>query len=165
MKIMKLYLALIVMTMVCITTFSACGSDDDDEKIENINNREIIIGTHQIDLSLEGETTGWDIETSFCATVPIYENGKELERSEFGIWESDEIRNYSITTDDKADNLVVGLFVERKGSVELQPVTVCLKSTVNGKAWKSKTIVLDGKKVKFAIITWNSLGEGTETFK
>ena len=64
MKTIKLYLTLVIMAMVCITTFSACGSDDDDDTPVNGSQQQ------RIEMIITGDTKGWVImENSYGYTV------------------------------------------------------------------------------------------------
>ena len=146
MKTMKLYLTLIIMTMVCVTTFSACGSDDDDERIEHIEEGDITTGTHRIDLSFEGTFGGWDVSVGFVGSPTsgsLYENGQKLATTEgTNVWLADDVRSYSVSTDDRSTLLMVEVTMMKR-SAAATPVTIRLKSFVNGQQKKTKTIVVN----------------------
>ena len=150
---MKKYLSLTLMTAmmaVAVPLLTACGDDDDDDgqtELPCIN-----AGTHRIDVSFSGDTFGWGVHVTFTGTPmyytgvdqvsTLYENGKELPKDDHVTWSSDEIRDYSVSTDDKSQLLTCGVSISKPYDASTQPkgtIVVHFKGYINGKQTKEKT--------------------------
>lgn len=149
---MKKYLVSILMAalaIMCVTTFTACGGDDDDTPGSETSG--ITFGTHRIDVNFEGNTSGWTVTVGFSAVkasstgmgAKLYENGQELNQEAYE-WANNKFRSYSVSTDDKCQSLCCVLYVRRNAHATAEPITIRLKGFVNGKQTKEQTFVADG---------------------
>ena len=147
--------------MAAVSAFSlcfcmtACGSDDKselEELEEDINDGvSVIKGVHQIDVSFSGDTSGWDMKIYFQSAdmkgdnYPMYENDKKLEINANGVyWMNTEFRNYSVRTDDKGYMVHCYMDIKKKKkATNVSPVTIKVKSTINGKKRFEKEYVAD----------------------
>ena len=138
-----------ILAIMCVTTFTACGGDDDDTPGSETSG--ITIGTHRIDVDFEGNTSGWTTTVGFSAVkastsgmgATLYEDGQELSQSA-GTWNDNKFRSYSISTDDKCQSLCCVLYGRRNAHATAEPITIRLKGFVNGKQTKEQTFVADG---------------------
>ena len=60
------FMMLALMGFVCMTTFTACGGDYDDNT-PGTETGNLTVGTHRIDVSFEGNTSGWTATVAFSA--------------------------------------------------------------------------------------------------
>lgn len=148
-KIMKKnffnFMMIALMGLVCVTTFTACG-DDNDEDVIGGETSDVTIGTHRIDVSFDGNFSGWSVEVGFVGSpygTPLYEDGEEL-KTEVGTWTGKTFRSYSVSTNDKSQNLAAVITLKKNGKLTVQPVTVNLRSYINGKQNNMKSVVVDG---------------------
>lgn len=155
---------MVALAIVCVTTFTACGGDDDD--IPGTETGNLTVGTHRIDVSFEGNTSGWTTTVAFTGTAypsgggsKLYENGTELTTGVSG-WTDNKFRNYSISTDDKAQNLLAVIYVRRNAHAAAEPVTVTLKSFVNDKQKKQNSVVVDGSHSTTTIFFYSEISDG-----
>lgn len=138
-------LMLAVLMAVSVPLFTACGSDDEEEKTE----QGVAVGSHRIDVSFSGDTQGWDVGLTFLATAyyangtpfpGMYENGKELETSYAGTWKSYEMRDYSVSTGSNCQSLLLTLAISKSYSESATgTITVHVRSYVDNKLKKEKT--------------------------
>ena len=166
---MKKYFVLILMAMVavlCVTTFSACGGNDDDDIPEG-ETSDITIGTHRIDVDFEGNTSGWSTTVGFSAVkasstgmgAKLYENGRELNLEAYE-WVGNEFRSYSVYTDDKCQTLCCVLYVRRNAHATAEPITIRLRGYVNGNKKKEQIYVADGSHPTKVITFFSEIPEG-----
>lgn len=161
------FMMLTAFSVVCATSFTACGGDDDDVIGGEINN--LTVGTHRIDVSFEGKTDGWKASITFTGTsYPIttegsslYENGEKL-NAVGGTWTENNFRSYSISTDSKSQNLLVMVVIRKNMHATVQPVTVNLRSYVNGKQKKMKSIIVDGNHGAKTITFYSEIMDGDQ---
>ena len=142
------YSALAIMTMMCMCVFTACGGDDKDEDLPD-GYQKTTEGVHRIEVSVDGDLTGWEGRFAFVAVcgdgtrgyVKLYENGRQI--SDDGTFLGEELRDYIIETDSKCDQMTVTATLSHGASASVSPVTVTLKSFINGQPKKVKTVEIN----------------------
>lgn len=165
---MKKYCVSILMAalaIVCVTTFVSCGGDD-DESTPGTETGNITVGTHRIDVSFEGNTSGWTTTVAFSAVkasatgmgAKLYEGGQEL-TTEGGSWIDNKFRNYSVSTDEKCQSLLVVVYCRRNAHATAEPITVHLKGFIDGKQQKEQSIVADGSHATRTIFFYSQISE------
>ena len=167
---MKKYFSIFMMAMVaiaCVTTFTACGGDDDDDPLVT-DYSDITIGTHRIDVEFEGNTTPWTTTVGFSAVKAsatgtgalLYENGQVLAQ-EGVAWSEDTFRSYSVSTDNRCQSLCCVLYVRPKAhSTTLEPITIRMRGYVNGNLKKDRTFVIDDNNKTKIITFFSQISEG-----
>ena len=145
MKTSLLFSALAVMAMMCMCVFIACGGDDKDDDLPDgyVKTTE---GVHRMEVSVDGDLTGWNGKFAFVAVcgdgtrgfVKLYENGRQI--SDDGTFLGEELRDYIIETDAKCDQMTLTATLSHGTSASVSPVTVTLKSYINGQPKKAKTV-------------------------
>lgn len=142
MKKKFLFSTLAIMAMICMCVFTACGGDDKDDDLPDgyVKTTE---GVHRIDVSFDGDLTGWEGQMTFVATygtaynVKLFKNGQLIADDGGIIIES--LEDCSIETDSKCDQMNVGItlsnYRQRNSSVK-----VTLRSLINGQPKKVKTV-------------------------
>ena len=142
------YSALAIMAMMCMCVFTACGGDDKDEDLPD-GYQKTTEGVHRIEVSVDGDLTGWEGRFAFVAVcgdgtrgyVKLYENGRQI--SDDGTFLGEELRDYIIETDSKCDQMTVTATLSHGASASVSPVTVTLKSFINGQPKKVKTVEIN----------------------
>lgn len=145
MKKYFLFSVLAVMAMMCMCVFIACGGDDKDDDLPD-GYQKTTEGVHRMEVSVVGDLTGWEGRFAFVAVcgdgtrgfVKLYENGKVI--SEDGTFLGEELRNYTIETDSKCDQMTMTATLRHGNSASVSPMTVTLKSFINGQPKKTKTV-------------------------
>lgn len=145
MKKKFLFSALAFMAMMCMCVFTACGDDEKDDDLSE-GYQKITEGVHRIEVSVDGDLTGWEGRFAFVAVcsdgtrgfVKLYENGKQI--SDDGTFLGEELRDYIIETDSKCDQMTMTATLRHGNSVSVSPVTVTLKSFINGQPKKTKAV-------------------------
>lgn len=145
MKRKFMFSALAIMAMMCMCMFIACGGDDKDDDLPD-GYQKTTEGVHRIEVSVDGDLTGWEGKFAFVAVcgdgtrgyVKLYENGRQI--SDDGTFLGEELRDYTIETDSKCDQMTVMTTLRHGNSVSVSPVTVTLKSFINGQPKKAKTV-------------------------
>lgn len=153
-----LFVALAVMAMMTVCMFTACGGDDNDNDLPD-GYQKTTEGVHRMEVSVDGDITGWNGKFAFVAVcgdgtrgyVKLYENGRQI--SDDGTFLGEELRNYTIETDSKCDQMTVTATLSHGTSVSVSPVTVTLKSFINGQPKKAKTLEF---KDSYKMIVFNS---------
>ena len=160
MQRMKFYLSgmmTVLMAALMCVSMSACGgsgSDDDFDGIDidkDVSEREghsVTRGEWQLDISFSGDTSGWDLEIMFKSTTPsaenypMFEGDKELELNAWdSYWKSQDFRDYAVRTGKKGYTIHCSIKLKRKKNVEANPVTIKVKSSVNGdKQWEEEFV-------------------------
>lgn len=148
---MKKYISFVMMAVLMAATvpmLTACGSDDDEnEPSEWRDPNANTVGTHRIDIIVTGNTSGWGMTVGFTGTpenadvytgAELFENGIRLEK-ESPAWLCGELRNYSVSTDNKCIGLWLTLTVNRETKATLEPMTITMMGYVNGKLMQQKT--------------------------
>lgn len=133
-----------IMAMMTVCMFTACGDDKDDDLPEGYYMT--TEGVHRIEVSFNGDLTGWDGEMTFIAVygngtlgnVKLYENGQLV--ADNGGYRIEALRNCAIETDAKCDQMNLGLIMEHSSSKSVSSITVTLKSFINGQQKKMKVI-------------------------
>ena len=139
------YSALAIMAMMCMCVFIACGGDDKDDDLPD-GYQKTTEGVHRIEVSVDGDLTGWEGRFAFVAVcgdgtrgyVKLYENGRQI--SDDGTFLGEELRDYIIETDSKCDQMTLTVTLSHGASASVSPVTVTLKSFINGQPKKAKTV-------------------------
>lgn len=139
------YSALAIMAMMCMCVFTACGGDDKDDDLPD-GYQKTTEGVHRIEVSVDGDLTGWNGKFAFVAVcgdgtrgyVKLYENGRQI--SGDGTFLGEELRDYIIETDSKCDQMTMTATLSHGSSASVSPVTVTLKSYINGQPKKAKTV-------------------------
>lgn len=156
---MKKYISFMMMAaMMAVTVpmLTACGSDDDEEDgngTEWVSPNANTLGTHRIDIIVTGNTSGWGMSAGFTGTpenadvytgAKLFENGIRLEKDS-PAWLCGELRNYSISTDNKCIGLWLALTITKETNAPLEPMTVTLMGYVNGKLMQQKTYTVNNE--------------------
>lgn len=149
---MKKYINMMLALMgcICLSTFTACGGDDNNENKAT----DTAIGVHRIDVQFNDNIVGCDVANYFYALkadasyANIYENGKQLPLdASTHTWMTDEIRNISITTEDGCAAIIGSVNITSK---TLKPidhdVSVTMVGYVNGKRIKTQVFTLPAGK-------------------
>ena len=144
MKKKNYYLMWIMMVALTVCMFTACGDDKDDDLPEGYYMT--TEGIHRIEVSFNGDLTGWDGEMTFIAVyadgthgnVRLYENGQLV--ADNGGYRIEALRNCAIETDAKCDQMSLGLIMEHSSSKSVSSITVTLKSLINGQQKKMKVV-------------------------
>ena len=139
------YSTLAIMAMMTVCLFTSCGSDDKNEDLPD-GYQKTTEGVHRIEVSVDGDLTGWEGRFAFVAVcgdgtrgyVKLYENGRQI--SDDGTFLGEELRDYIIETDSKCDQMTVTATLSHGESASVSPVTVTLKSFINGQPKKAKTV-------------------------
>ena len=167
--IMKKYISFWMMAALMVATIpmlTACSSDDDEE--ENVEwtgqNDGFTVGTHRIDIIVSGNTRGWGMGVGFTGTpenadvytgAELFENGIRIEKNSPNFI-CGELRNYSITSDNKCIGLWLALTINKETEAPLEPMTVTLKGYVNGKLMQEKTYTATDESSFTTHITFGS---------
>ncbi len=136
------YSALAIMAMMTVSLFIACGGDDKDDDLPDgyVKTTE---GVHRIDVSFDGDLTGWEGQMTFVATcgtahnVKLFRNGQQIADDGGIIIES--LEDCSIETDARCDQMNVGIILSNYRQTT-SPVKVTLRSFINGQPKKVKTV-------------------------
>ena len=145
MKKSFIYSTLAIMAMMTVSMFIACGGDDKDDDLPD-GYQKTTEGVHRMEVSVDGDLTGWNGKFAFVAVcgdgtrgyVKLYENGQQI--SDDGTFLGEELRDYIIETDSKCDQMTLTATLSHGVSASVSPVTVTLKSYVNGQPKKAKTV-------------------------
>lgn len=157
----------VMMATMCVTSFTACGGDDDDD-ILGSDYSDITIGSHRIDVEFEGNTIPWTTTVGFSAVkasasgmgAQLYENGQELSMGG-GSWSEDTFRSYSISTDDRCQTLCCVLYVRpNTHSTTLEPITIRMRGYVNGNLKKERSFTVDDNNKTKIITFFSEINEG-----
>lgn len=150
------YSMLLVVIIMTVFGFTACSSSDDEDLPEGyVKTTE---GVHRIEVSFSDNTAGWSANLSFIAVcgdgthgkVKMYENGSQI--SDNGTFGSEKLRNYDIQTDAVCDQMTVTLTMSHSAGKTVEPVTVTLKSYINGVQKKVKTVTFNANEVYKTIV-------------
>lgn len=147
---------MVTMAMMTMCMFAACGDDKDDDLPDGYY--KTTEGVHRIDVSFSGDASGWEGATAFVATygdgshgfVKLYENGKLL--SNDGTFMGEDLRSYSVETEEKCDQMSVTVTLVHDVSVSVSPVTVTLKSFINGQPKKTKAVEFTARDSRRTIV-------------
>ena len=145
MKKKFLFSTLAIMTMMTVSMFIACGGDDKDDDLLD-GYQKTTEGVHRMEVYVDGDLTGWEGRFAFVAVcgdgtrgyVKLYENGRQI--SDDGTFLGEELRDYIIETDSKCDQMTLTATLSHGASASVSPVTVNLKSFINGQPKKAKTV-------------------------
>ena len=136
------YSALSIMAMMCMCVFTACGGDDKDDDLPD-GYQKTTEGVHRIDVSFDGDLTGWEGQMTFVATygtaynVKLFKNGQQI--ADDGGVIIEDLEDCSIETDSRCDQMNVGITLSNYRQIN-GSVKVTLKSFINGKPKKVKTV-------------------------
>jgi hypothetical protein len=125
--------------------FTACGGDDNDDDLPD-GYQKTTEGVHRIEVSVDGDLTGWEGRFAFVAVcgdgtrgyVKLYEDGRQI--SDDGSFLGEELRNYDIETDAKCDQMTLTVSLRHSVSASVRPVTVTLKSFIKDQPKKMKAV-------------------------
>lgn len=139
-----IYLSVLaVMTMMTMCVFTACGGDDKDDDLP-VGYVKTTEGVHRIEVTFEGDLTGWQVDMLFIAVhgdggpAKFYENGQLV--ADDGGYEIETLRNCAVETDAKCDQMDVTMTMKHGSFSSVSPVTVTLRSFINGQPKKVKTV-------------------------
>lgn len=145
MKKKFLFSALAVMAMMTVSMFIACGGDDKNDDLPD-GYQKTTEGVHRIDVSFDGDLTGWEGQMTFVATygtaynVKFFKNGQQI--ADDGGLIIEVLEDCSIETDSRCDQMNVGItlsnYRQKTGSVK-----VTLRSFINGQPKKVKTVEIN----------------------
>lgn len=156
-KIFSSLFMMVALAMVT-TTFTACGGDDEDDN----NGRSTTIGVHRIDVHFDDNIGRCHAISIFYGLREdgsfsnLYENGTQLPLDATShTWYSEEIRDFSISTEDKCGAIVASINVTTPNMIPLdKDVTVTTVGYINGKRLKSQVFTLPaGRTSMTAIMT------------
>ena len=126
---------LILMAVVTMCFFTACGGDDKDDDLEPEKTE---VGVHRITVEFTGDLTGFDADIWIAAVKGIDEysdifmDGVKVNEMP-GAWsnadESPKVRNYDLTSD--ADCYLMNATISLYGRNIQDVITVTLKGYVN----------------------------------
>ena len=133
------------MAMMTVCMFTACGGDDNDDDLPD-GYQKTTEGVHRIEVSVDGDLTGWEGRFAFVAVcgdgtrgyVKLYEDGRQI--SDDGSFLGEELRNYDIETDAKCDQMTLTVSLRHSVSASVRPVTVTLKSFIKDQPKKMKAV-------------------------
>ena len=139
------YSALAIMAVMTVSMFIACGGDDKDDDLPD-GYQKTTEGVYRMEVSVDGDLTGWNGKFAFVAVcgdgtrgyVKLYENGRLI--SDDGTFLGEELRDYTIETDAKCDQMTLTATLSHGASASVSPVTVTLKSYINGQPKKAKAV-------------------------
>ena len=155
---MKTFMKWSMMTLLVVLTmcmFTACGGNGDDDLLEAyVKTSE---GVHRIEVSFDGDTDGWKVSLLFIAVyadsshgkVKMYEDGNKVG---MGSYQAEELRSYSVETEKKCDQMNVAISASRNSKDAGKSMIVTLKSYINGKQVKSKTVTISANEYYRSII-------------
>ena len=144
---------MLALMMAAVFTFTACGGDDDDDLPDGyVKTTE---GVHRIEVSFDGNTTGWNCDATFIGTygtsaVKLYENGERV-GDEYG-YSDNKLRGYTIETDAKCDLMSVTVILSHSSFASVEPITVTLKGYVNGKQTNMKVVEVPANETNKGIV-------------
>lgn len=150
------YSMMLVVMMMAVFGFTACSSSDDEDLPGGyVKTTE---GVHRVEVSFDGNTAGWNGDLTFIAVygdgthgkVKLYENGSQI--SDSGAFSSEELRNYDIQTDAVCDQMALTIIMSHSAGKTVEPVTVTLKSYINGVQKKVKTATFNANEVYKTIV-------------
>lgn len=149
---MKKYISKIMMLMalaiVCVTSFTSCGGDDDNDLP---GGKDLTVGVHRIDVQFDGNFQGkWTAINSFYAIKPdgtftgLYENGKALDiNSHTNTWTSTEIRDFSISTENGAAAIAGSVMLSAPyGSAATNDINITMVGYINNKRVYTRVFTL-----------------------
>lgn len=143
MKKKFLFSTLAIMAMMTVSLFIACGGDDKDDDLPD-GYQKTTEGVHRIEVTFEGDLTGWQVDMLFIGVhsnggpAKFYENGQLV--ADDGGYEIETLRNCAVETDAKCDQMDVTMTMKHGSSGSINPVTVTLRSFVNGQPKKVRTV-------------------------
>lgn len=149
-------LMMMALSIVCITSFTSCGGNDDDPIGGDPN-----IGVHRIDMQFDGNFQGkWTAINVFVGVkqngqvTGLYENGKVLDiNSRVNNWTSTQIRDYSISTENGAAALTATVMLSAPYNVvTTEDVNITMVGYINNKRIYTQVFTLPAGK---SIITVN----------
>lgn len=140
-----MFSTLAIIAMMCMCMFTACGGDDNDDDLPD-GYQKTTEGVHRIEVSVDGDLTGWEGRFAFVAVcgdgtrgyVKLYEDGRQI--SDDGSFLGEELRNYDIETDAKCDQMTLTVSLRHSVSASVRPVTVTLKSFIKDQPKKMKAV-------------------------
>lgn len=137
-------LMLIALMAMVAMTFSACGGSGNDDLPGTGG---VTKGVHRIDVQFSESAGNCSVTMGFTAYnekgsfVKLYDNGKEVTDNDGG-YKTNVMRDISISTDDGAIGLAVGVYVAGKNMGKIKDdVTVTLVGYTNNKRVKTQTVV------------------------
>lgn len=151
---------LAIMAMMCMCVFTACGGDDKDEDLPD-GYYKTTEGVHRIEVTFEGDLTGWEGDMTFIAVygdgthgkVKLFENGQMV--SDDGIYSIETLRNCAIETDAKCDQMDMAMMIQHGSFKSVSSVTVTLRSFINGQPKKVKVVEFPASQ-SYKSIVFNS---------
>lgn len=163
------YLMMAMVAVVCMT-FSACGGDDDDLPD---GNSDFEVGVHRVDIQFDTNGQAIEAQTIINAVrtdgtqCALYENGKQISSgNQPYAWYTEEVRNFSIQTDDKCICIVANVAVWPENyTVAKADINVTCVGYVNNKEVYRRTVTLPkGKKTLAIGFTTDTHEDGVDTF-
>lgn len=135
---------LAMMAMMTMCMFTACGDDKDEDLPDGYY--KTTEGVHRIEVTFEGDLTGWEGDMTFIAVygdgthgnVRLYENGQMV--SDDGGYSTGNLHNCVIETDSKCDQMGLTMMMEHSSLKSVSSVTVTLRSFINGQPKKVKVV-------------------------
>lgn len=155
---------LVMITMMTMCMFTACGDDDDSSDSVTSN-----IGVHRIDVQFSENAVGCEATTIFYGLKPngsyaaLYENGKSLPlEPSTHTWMTEDVRDISVQTEDGCGVLSASITIMGpNGNNVSSDVTVTVVGYVNNKRIKTQVFTLPAGK---HIMTGGFVTEDTKTY-
>ena len=153
-NLIKSVLMMMAMSIVCGTFFTSCGGNDDEDSPGG-GGGSTTIGVHRIDIQIDGKTnSNWTSAFSFLAMTAdgkftgLYENGKSLPVDpQLNVWSTDEIRDFSISTDKNAATMVGNVLLTAPGgSKATEDVVITMVGYVNNNRIYTRVFTLPAGK-------------------
>jgi len=155
---------LALMALLTMSVFTACGGDDDDTP----GGSSEFIGVHRMDVEFNGNFEGLKVETMFEGVkadgrpADLYENGKVLEGNKDKVWASEEVRSFSVQTEDNCGAIVASVLILTDDGLPItSDVSVTMVGYINNKRVATKVFTLPaGKRVLSVVLTTDEGGKG-----
>ena len=152
-------LASVAVLAICMCMFASCSGDDNDVP----GGGSAQIGVHRIDLHFDNGFQNWYNLIIVHGVKPdgsfnkLYENGKELsfvsEGTQIQGYASEELRDYSISTDDNCGAMVATVSMSSlNGLPATRDVTITAVGYINGKRIYTKVFTLPAGAASMAMV-------------
>ena len=157
-KFISTIMILAMMAVVCMSV-TACGGDDDEDSPGG-GGGSTTIGVHRIDVHFDGKTnSNWLSSIAFYGLKPdasftgLYENGKALPIDpQFNTWSTEEIRDFSVSTDDNAVAIIGSIVLGAPGgSKATEDVFITMVGYVNNNRIYTRVFTLPAGKSAIGI--------------
>jgi len=152
------YTMMLAMMAVVCTSVTACGGNDDEDSPGGGGST--TVGVHRIDIQIDGKTnSNWISMFTFYGLKPdgkftgLYENGKSLPIDpQFNTWTTEEIRDFSISTDNNAVAIVGNIVLGAPGGSKVtEDIIITMVGYINGNRVYTRVFTLPAGKSAIGI--------------